>query len=94
MNDYIGPIISYYLAGGNYRQGRKFVDYALPCGMRSRSSANFVGGACPGAGRGRRQPRRIIIYACGASNLPPRYALTVCATEGSTIKIGWYRGGN
>jgi hypothetical protein len=43
MNDYIGPIVSYHLAGGNYRQGRKFVDYALPCGMRSRSSANFVG---------------------------------------------------
>jgi hypothetical protein len=37
--------------------------------------ANFVGIACPGAGRGRWLPQRIFIYACGASSPPPRYPL-------------------
>jgi hypothetical protein len=36
-------LVSYHLAGGNYRQGKFLICYALPCGMRFRSLANFVG---------------------------------------------------
>ena len=36
-------LVSYHLAGGNYRQGKFLICYALPCGMRFRSLVNFVG---------------------------------------------------
>jgi hypothetical protein len=36
-------LVSCHLAGGNYRQGKFLICYALSCGMRTRSLANFVG---------------------------------------------------
>jgi hypothetical protein len=72
-NNYPISLVSYRLVGGNYPQGKKLIYYALPCGTRFRSLANFVGNEArcmPGASSASSACAQ---YASGASFSPPRY---------------------